>query len=175
MKPISLQIVKMTAISVVSVFVFLTTTTDELFAQESSLIGAWKFVPEKSRFEPGPAPYKSMTLNFSETDRGLENDVDGMDAEGRQINGSFMIVTDGKTYPVTGMSAFDSSSYTPVSDSTTVYVRNKLGTTVIVGSRVLSHDGKTLTYSEKTVDRDGRERGRALLVFERESVATASQ
>ncbi len=88
-----------------------------------------------------------------------------MDAEGRPIKGSYAIVTDGKEYPVTGLSAYDSTSYTPVGNNATVYVRQKSGTTVVVGTRVLSKDGKTLTYREKSVDDLGRDKGNALLVF----------
>jgi hypothetical protein len=142
-------------------------TTGDVFAQGKALVGSWTLDSAKSRFDPGPAPYKSMTLNFSATDRGLKSEVAGVDAKGRPINGSYMIVTDGKVYPVTGISAYDSSSYTPVGNNTTVYVRQKLGTTVVVGSRVLSKDGKTLTYREKSVDDFGRDKANALLVFTR--------
>ena len=172
MKTISSVVAYATAISITTA-ALMVSTTNGAFAQSKALLGSWKFDAARSRFEPGPSPYKSMTLNFSATDRGLKNDVAGVDAEGQPIEGSYMIVTDGKQYPVTGMSAFDSSSYTPVSDTTTVYLREKLGTTVVVGSRVLSKDGRTLTFRQKHVDRDGRDRSNALLVFERDS-STAS-
>jgi hypothetical protein len=153
------------AVAVVAILAFTVATTDDVFAQSKALVGSWTLDPAKSRFDPGPIPYKSMTLNFSATDRGLKNEFAGVDAEGRPIKGAYMIVTDGKDYPVTGISTYDTSSYTPVGDNTTVYVRQKFGATVVVGSRVLSKDGKTLTYSEKTVDDLGRDKGKALLVF----------
>jgi len=154
-------------VSVAAILAFTAITTGDVFAQGKTLVGSWTLDPAKSHFDPGPTPYKSMTLNFSATDRGLKSEVAGVDVEGRPIKGSYMIVTDGKEYPVIGISAYDSSSYTPVGNNTTVYVRQKLGTTVVVGSRVLSKDGKTLTYREKSVDDLGRDRANALLVFNR--------
>ena len=136
--------------------------------QHDALLGTWKFLPEKSTFVPGPDPYRSMTLNFTVTEAGLKNEAKGVGVDGRPVHATFMIVTDGKFYPVTGLSAFDSSSYVPVSDRTTVYVRRKHGSSVIAGSRMLSSDGETLFFREKAVDSQGRETGRAVLVFEKE-------
>ena len=136
--------------------------------QHNALLGTWKFLPEKSTFVPGPDPYRSMTLNFTVTEAGLKNEAKGVGVDGRPVHATFMIVTDGKFYPVTGLSAFDSSSYVPVSDRTTVYVRQKHGSSVIAGSRMLSSDGATLFFREKAVDSQGREIGRAVLVFEKE-------
>jgi hypothetical protein len=153
------------AFSVIAILAFTIATTGDVFAQSKALVGSWTLDPAKSRFDPGPIPYKSMTLTFSAVDRGLKRDVAGVDADGRPIKGSYMVIPDGKTYPVTGISAYDSSSYTPVGDNTMVYVRQKFGTTVAVGSRVLSKDGKTLIYREKRVDDLGRDKGKALLVF----------
>jgi len=153
--------------AVVAILLFTVASTNDVFAQGKVLVGSWKLDAARSKFDPGPAPYKSMTLTFSATDRGLKNDFAGVDADGRPVKGSYMIVTDGKDYPVTGISEYDSSSYTPISNTTTVYVRQKFGTTVVVGSRVLSRDGRTLTFREKSVDREGRDRGDTLMVFER--------
>lgn len=156
------------AITALTAFAIAAGVAEPGFAQSDALLGTWKFISEKSTFTPGPLPYQNITLNFSTTERGLRNDVEGIDADGRPISAAYMIVTDGKYYPVTGVSEFDSSSYTRVGDSNTVYVRQKLGTTVVVGSRVVSRDGKTLTFREKTVDSLGRETGRALLVFKKQ-------
>jgi hypothetical protein len=157
-----------TVITVLTAFAFAAALPQAGFAQSGGLLGTWKLIPERSTFQPGPAPYRSMTLHFSATERGLKNDAMGIDADGRPIEGTYMIVADGKFYPVTGMSEFDSSSYTPVSDTTTVYVRRKLGTTVVAGSRVLSRNGETLFFREKTVDEQGIETARATLVFEKQ-------
>ena len=152
------------AVSVAAILAF-TVATGDVLAQGQALIGSWTLDTAKSRFDPGPIPYKSMTLQFSPADRGLKGEIAGVDADGRPIKGSYTIITDGKEYPVTGISTYDSSSYTPVGDNSTVYVRQKFGTTVVVGTRVLSKDGKTLIYREKSVDDLGRAKGQALLVF----------
>ena len=109
-----------------------------------------------------------MTLNFTATEAGLKNEAKGVGVDGKPIRATFMIVTDGKFYPVNGLSAFDSSSYVPVSDRTTVYIRQKHGTSVIAGSRMLSSDGETLFFREKAVDSQGKETGRSILVFEKQ-------
>jgi hypothetical protein len=136
--------------------------------QRNTLLGTWRFLPEKSTFVPGPVPYRSMTMNFTAMESGLKNEAKGVGTDGKPIHATFMIVTDGKFYPVTGLSAFDSSSYIPVSDRTTVYVRRKHGTSVIAGSRMVSSDGETLFFREKEVNSLGRETGRAVLVFDKQ-------
>lgn len=138
------------------------------FAQGDALLGAWTFVSERSKFTPGPVPYKDLTLKFSATERGLRNDAEGVDADGRPISATYVIVPDGKYHPITGVPEFDSSSYTRVGDKNTVYVRQKHGTTVVVGSRALTGGGKTLIFRQKSVDNLGMETGRALLVFEKQ-------
>jgi tetratricopeptide (TPR) repeat protein len=143
-------------------------------AETEVLIGAWKFIPERSTFTQGSVPYQNMTLNFSVAQRGLRNLAKGIDADGTPIEATYMIVEDGKYYPVRGVAAFDSSSYTRVGDRNTVYVRRKRGTTVIVGSRIVSRDGKTLTFREKTVDNQGKQLSTAVLFFIREGVDLAS-
>ena len=138
------------------------------FAQDNPILGSWKLVPEKSSATPGPLPYRSLTLDFSASGEALTNRAKGIDARGRPVDGTYTIIPDGKDHPVTGVPAFDSSSYTKVSDRNTVYVRQKRGTTVIAGSRLVSRDGKTLSFRQKRVNDLGQETGRALLVFERE-------
>ena len=140
--------------------------------QAGALLGTWELNSEKSTVAPGPPPYQTMTLSFSATERGLRMDAKGVNANGSSIEAVYLIVEDGKYHPVTGIRNFDSSSYTRVSDRNTVYVRKKHGATVVVGSRTVSRDGKTLTFRQKTVDEFGRETGRALLVFEKQQTTS---
>lgn len=53
---------------------------------------------------------------------------------------------DGKPYPVTGVAAYDATSYKMVNDSTAEVVRSKGDKTIQTGTRVLSAD-ETLTLS----------------------------
>lgn len=156
------------AIGLATALATVCTTSGVACAQTDALLGTWRFVAEKSTFTPGPTPYRSMTLHFTTTNGGLRNEAEGVGADGEPIDAMFEIVADGRPHAVTGFSAFDSSSYTPVGDRTTVYVRQKRGASVVVGSRMLSRDGETLFYREKSVDSQGRERGRATLVFEKQ-------
>ncbi len=167
MRLTSFGVVRQGAISMFAVAAFLLMAAKTDLKPGLALLGSWTFVPEKSKFDPVPAPYQRVTLTFSMTQEGLRKDVEGVDAEGRPLHASYLIVPDGNDHPVTGMRAFDASSYTPVSDTTTVYVRQKRGATVVVGSRVLSRDGRILIFKEKRVDDLGKERGKAFLVFEK--------
>ena len=167
MRHIDFRVVRAAGMPLLALLAYIATSAKTDFKPGHALLGSWTFMPDQSTFEPGPAPYQSMMLNFSVSEKGLKNDVNAVDAQGHPIHASYLIVADGSDHPVTGMRAFDSSSYTPVSDTTMVYVRQNRGATVVVGSRVLSRDGKILIFKEKSVDDLGRERGRAFLVFEK--------
>src|SRR6185503_10528715 len=52
-------------VSVAAILAFTAITTGDVFAQGKTLVGSWTLDPAKSHFDPGPTPYKSMTLNFS--------------------------------------------------------------------------------------------------------------
>jgi predicted negative regulator of RcsB-dependent stress response len=143
-------------------------------AQDDPLVGKWILVPERSKYTPGPARYKSMTVTFSGSQRGLTKEVDGVDAEGNPVKGSFTAIEDGKNHPVTGISEYDSASWNRVSPTSTVYIYDKRRTTVVVGTRTRSSDGNTLTFSEKTVDDKGKTLSTSLMFFVKEGVDLAS-
>ena len=68
-----------------------------------------------------------------------------------------MIFTDGKSYPVTGVPAYDASSYKQVNDSTVESSRTKAGNVIQTMTRVLSADGKTLTFTATGVNANGQQ------------------
>ncbi len=49
-------------VSVAAILAFTVATTGDVFAQGKALIGSWTLDTAKSRLDPGPVPYKSMTL-----------------------------------------------------------------------------------------------------------------
>ena len=161
--------VRRALIAAFSAIVIVASSATTAWAQGDTLLGTWKLIPEKSTFSSASSPVQSMTLKFSATDAGLMKHAKGMDAGGNPIETDSVVIADGRYHPVTGTSRFDSSSYTQLSDRNTVYLRQRGGTIVVVGSRVVSGDGKMLTFREKTVDKLGRETGKALLVFEKQA------
>jgi hypothetical protein len=64
---------------------------------------------------------------------------------------------DGKPHPVTGVPDYDASTYKIVNDSTVEMSRMKDGKAVQTVSRVLSGDGKTLTFTVTGVNASGQQ------------------
>jgi len=144
-----------------------------VIAQSDPLAGTWNFVPERSTFTPGPAGYKSMTLAFSNSGES-QMTVEGVDAEGKPVKATYAAVADGKPHPVTGMAAFDSVSWNRSSDTVTSYMYLKRKVPVILGNRVLSPDGNTLTFRETTFDNKGKQISTAVMVFAKPGFELAS-
>jgi hypothetical protein len=123
--------------------------------QSNPQIGTWKIDLAKSKFSPGPAP-KSATLIFEGVGQGFRATREGTDAQGNPYKAVFGVYfLDGKPYPVTGVPGYDASSYKRVNDSTVEITRTKAGKEVQTATRVLSADGKTLTFTEGGVNANG--------------------
>ncbi len=126
------------------------------FAQ-SNLVGTtWKLNLAKSKFSPGPPP-RSQTLSYQAEGQGMRGTNEGIDAQGNPTKAVLVIVTDGKSYPVTGVPDFDAASYKQVNDSTMEGTRTKAGRMVQTLTRVLSADGKTLTFTTTGVNANGQQ------------------
>jgi hypothetical protein len=133
-------------------------------AQSASLAGTWNFIPDKSTATPGPVPYKSMTLTFSDA-AGGQMTIDGVDAQGKPVKGTVAAVADGKPHPVSGITEYDSSTLTRFNDTTTSYNYTKRKSTVALGNRVLSQNGNVLTFREQTFNANGKQTGTVTIVF----------
>jgi hypothetical protein len=89
-------------------------------------------------------------------DRGLEVATQGIDAQGNPTTGVLMHIYDGQAHPSTGSPYFDASAYTRVDANTVIFSRSKAGKLVMIGTNVVSPDGKTLTVtSTVTAGRGG--------------------
>src|SRR5262245_27176796 len=142
-----------------------------VIAQGGGLVGKWLFVPERSKFS-GPARVKEMTITYAEG--GKSKTVEGVDATGKAIKGTFDTTTDNKAHPVSGIGDYDTASFNKVSDTQTVYTYDRRRTTVVIGTRIASKDGKTLTYNERQVDPKGKVLSTSVLFFIKEGVDLAS-
>jgi len=135
-------------------------------AQDNLLGVKWKINLDKSKFS-APAP-RSSFLTYEAADGGFKVTNEGVNAQGSPTKGSFgPYKLDGKPYPVAGVPAYDASSFKMVDDRTTEFVRMKDGKTVQTGTRVLSADGKTLTFTTTGVNEKG-EKIDSVAVFDRE-------
>jgi hypothetical protein len=132
-------------------------TLPHIASAQSNLVGTWKLNLEKSKFNPGPAP-KSNTLTYEAVGEATRVTTEGINAAGnptKSVFGPFLL--DGKPSPVTGVPAFNESTYKKVNDSTVEFTRLKDGKPVQTGTRVVSADGKTLTFSTTGVDASGQQ------------------
>ena len=127
------------------------------FAQAYQPTGAWKLNLEKSKFSPGPPP-RSSTLTYETVGEGFRATNEGIDAQGNPTKGVFGVyLYDGKSYPVMGVPDFDASSYKVVNESTVEMTRTKAGKVVQTQTRVMSADGKTLTFTGTGTNAKGQQ------------------
>src|SRR5229473_4066740 len=137
-------------------FVLVTASPQIGFAQ-SNLVGTtWKLNVAQSKFSPGPAP-TSSTLTYEAVGQGFRATNEGVDAQGNPTKGVFGVYFyDGKSYPVTGVPAYDASSYKLINDTTAEMTRTKAGKVIQTAIRVLAADGKTLTFTTTGLNANGQ-------------------
>ena len=133
-----------------------------VIAQSDPLAGTFNFVPARSTSTPGPVPYKSATMTFSGDSQVT---LEGVDTSGKPVKMTLPGVVDGKPHPVTGVSAFDTVSWSRFSDTITTYAYLRRKSNVVLGSRSLSPDGNVLTFNEKKFDDKGKQTGTSVMVF----------
>jgi hypothetical protein len=134
------------------------------FAQSEPPIGLWQLNLAKSKFSPGPGP-KSMILNYQREGTNGKVTLVGIDAEGNPI--VFMEAGDlGKPHPVTSP-VYDASAAAPVGAYTVDYTRTKAGKVVLTGTRIMSPDGKTLTFTSTGTNVNGQQ-GDDIAVYDKQ-------
>jgi hypothetical protein len=141
----TISLVTMALLSMVAVFA--TTSPGVVFAQTNQPSGTWNLNLAKSKFIPGPPP-RSQTLTYEAVGQGFRATNEGVDAQGNPTKGVFGVYFyDGKSYPVMGVPDFDASTYKAVNETTAEMTRTKAGKVVQTQTRVMSPDGKTLTFT----------------------------
>ena len=135
------------------------------FAQSSPLIGTWKLNLDKSRFS-GPPP-RSRTATFAQDGQNIRNTVQAIDAQGNSATVVLLHIYDGRPHPTMGVSDFDASTYTRVDANTEIFARFKDGNLVMVGTTVVSPDGKTETITS-TGTGSGSFSGNYILVYDKQ-------
>src|SRR5215470_16295484 len=148
----------LTSTAVFFLAAMLATAVPNIAFAQSNLLGAtWKLNLSKSKFNPGPAP-SSSTLTYEAIGQGFRATNEGVDAQGNPTKGVFVVYFyDGKPYPVTGVPAYDASSYKLINDTTAEMTRTKAGKVIQTAIRVLAADGKTLTFTTMGVNANGQQ------------------
>jgi hypothetical protein len=148
----------LTTLALLSMAVILTAALPKVrFSQTNQPTGTWKLNLAKSTFSPGPPP-RSQTLTYETVGQGFKATNEGVDAQGNPTKGVFGVYFyDGKSYPVTGVPDFDASSYKAVNESTVEMARTKAGKVVQTQTRVMSPDGKTLTFIATGTNANGQQ------------------
>ena len=111
-------------------------------------LGTWTLNLDKSKFTPGPAP-KSQSRTYAQTPDGIALTVTGVAADGSAMSNQSTFKYDGKDYPVTGSSDYDTLSLKRVNGSTVKSVQKKDGKYVGTTVRTVSGHGKVLTLTSK--------------------------
>lgn len=120
----------------------------------SSADGTWTLNLARSKFGSGPAP-KSEMRTYLHLGQDMTLRVNGIAADGSMVSWQTKYRYDGKDYPVTGSTVFDTLSVKRVNANTTSYEAKKAGKVVLTGARTISADGKVLTLSIKGADAKG--------------------
>ena len=100
----------------------------------------------------------SQTLTYETVGQGFRATNEGIDAQGNPTKSVFGVYFyDGKSYPVAGVPDYDASSYKIVNGSTVEMTRTKAGKAVQTQTRVMSPDGKTLTFTVSGTNASGQQ------------------
>ena len=132
-------------------------STFAVFGADNSL-GTWKLNVEKSKYTPGPLPFKSITVVREASDGAVKVTVTGDRADGTAVNYSYTSKYDGTPATVTGTgSPYDTTSTKRVNASTLTSERKNTGGSYHATVRtVVSKDGKTMTQTAKGTGTDGK-------------------
>jgi len=124
-------------------------------AADDPFVGTWKMNPDKSKFNPGPAP-KSATSICTAQGNAQKLVFDSVEADGKTTHRSWISTLDGKDHPVVGDPNADMTSDTRVNPNTIKYAFKKNGKEVYGGQAVVSKDGKTMTDTGGGKDEKGQ-------------------
>ena len=113
------------------------------FAADEAHLGTWKLNEAKSTIAAGTG--KNTTVVYETVGDDVKVTVDGVDAAGAATHSEWTGKFDGKDYPVTGDSTYNSRSYKHVDDNNLSMIVKKDGKSVMTGRVTVSADGKSRT------------------------------
>ena len=119
------------------------------FAADADLtkyMGTWKLNEAQSKFGPGAG--KNTTVMYAPAgDNQVKVTTDGVDKDGKPTHTEWTGKFDGKDYPVTGTTEYDTRSYAPAAEHALTMTIKKGGQTVATGKISVSRDGKSRTVT----------------------------
>ena len=127
-----------------------------LFGADNSL-GTWKRNVAKSKYTPTPAnPITSLTMVREASEGGVKSTATGQRKDGAAVNSTYTAKYDGKEYPVTD-APWDTISIKQIDANTLTTETKKTGGKYHATGRItISKDGKTMTFTNKGTDADGK-------------------
>jgi hypothetical protein len=136
-------------------------------ADVDPVVGTWKLDVAKSTFSPGPA-LKSQTRIYSQSAQGLTLTQKTVTADGKEQTTTLTSYhADGKDYPVTGGTDFDTVNGKQIDTNTAEFALKKAGKAVGTTRRTVSKEGKTLTVSTDMTDAKGV-KSKDVVVYDRQ-------
>jgi hypothetical protein len=143
---------------------------NSLAQQANPFNGTWKMNLAKGRIEPGPGPANPITTKIELTPGGMNIIMVSSDSPNEPQRQTIRpAVLDGKDHPVTGPDAsiYDTMAVPQIDSHTLKEVYKKGGVVVRMGRRVISADGKTMTFSGVGTGPDGKF-GTSITVYDRQ-------
>ncbi|HWF08153.1 MAG TPA: hypothetical protein VG297_06805 [Bryobacteraceae bacterium] len=115
---------------------------------DDAILGTWKLVPEKSKFNPGPPP-RSEIRTYVKTPDGIQATIKTTAADGTTRSITYPWQVDGKEHPIAGSKLLNSILLSKV-DNLTSEATIKHGDMVIATEhRQLAPDGQTMSIEVK--------------------------
>ena len=124
-------------------------------AQIDPQLGTWVLDPDRSSYDPGPAP-RSQTVIYTQIGRGVRVTGQGLSAENKPVRTEFSYSFDGREHPARGFADWDSVKARQINPNTIEYTRFLKGEEMQVVTRTISPDGRTATVRVKGVDAQDR-------------------
>src|SRR6516162_1974694 len=146
--------------------VMVSITAISLAAGSDPVVGTWTLDLSKSTFPAGTAP-KSQTRTYSQSGPSITLVMKTVGADGKESTTQTTYQLDGKDYPVTGSTQYDSISGKQVNPRTASFTLKKGGTAVGTTTRTVSKDGKHLTSKSSSTSAKG-EKSESVLVFDKQ-------
>jgi hypothetical protein len=107
-------------------------------------IGTWTLNIAKSQYVPGPAP-KSQTRIYERTADGIKETIRTEGADGEKTTVILPVIYDGRDYPVTGSSQYDTVAMSRVSSDATEVTLMHAGNVLAKARREISGDQMVIT------------------------------
>ena len=115
------------------------------------MLGTWTLNLARSHYYPGPAP-KSQVRVYATSDEGTQETVTTVDSKGQTVKIIFPGIYDGRDYPVTGSSQYDTIALHRIDDYTAEATLKHAGRDIAIARRVVASDAKTMTITVKSSD-----------------------